>query len=101
MVRLSLSESLAGIVSQLLLPTADGKGRCAVNEILLRTPGLPNVIRDGNGQMLNSIIQSGRSQGMQAMDDMLLQYAKEGRITGNDAYMKATDKARFESMADA
>jgi twitching motility protein PilT len=99
MVRLSLSESLAGIVSQLLLPTADGKGRVAANEILLRTQALPNVIRDGNTQMLASLIQSGKGQGMQAMDDVLFQYAKEGKITGQDAYMKATDKARFEPLA--
>jgi twitching motility protein PilT len=98
MVRLSLSESLAGIVSQLLLPTADGKGRVAVNEILLKTAGLPNVIREGNNQMINSIIQSGKGQGMQSMDDVLFQYAKEGKITAHDAYMKATEKARFEPL---
>jgi len=97
-VRLSLSESLAAVVSQLLLPTADGKGRIAVNEILLRTPGLPNVIREGNTPMLFSIIQSGRSMGMQAMDDALFNLAKEGRIQAQDAYLKATDKQRFEVL---
>ena len=101
MVRLSLSESLVGIVSQLLLPTADGKGRVAANEILLRTPGLPNIIRDGNTPMLASIIQSGKSEGMQAMDDVLFQFAKDGKITGRDAYMKASDKPRFEALLDA
>jgi twitching motility protein PilT len=101
MVRMSLSESLVGIVSQLLLPTADGKGRCAANEILLKTQGLPNVIRDGNTQMLYSIIQSGKGKGMQAMDDVLFQYAKDGKITAEDAYMKATDKARFEPLLGA
>ncbi|MEE3331460.1 MAG: PilT/PilU family type 4a pilus ATPase [Myxococcota bacterium] len=100
MVRLSLSESLAGIVSQLLLPTSDGKGRIAANEILLKTPGLPNVIREGNGQMLNSIIQSGRAQGMQAMDDVLWAYCEAGKITPHDAYMKASDKARFEALIE-
>ena len=100
MVRLSLSESLAGIVSQLLLPSADGKGRVACNEILLRTPGLPNVIRENNTQMLSSIIQSGKQLGMQAMDDVLWQACDEGRITAQDAYMKATDKARFEALLD-
>ena len=98
MIRLSLSESLAGIVSQLLLPTADGKGRCACNEILLRTPGLPNVIRDGNTQMLYSIIQSGKQLGMCSMDDVLFERAKEGMITPKAAYMKASDKARFEPL---
>jgi len=100
MIRLSLAESLAGIVSQLLLPTKDGKGRCACNEILLKTPGLANVIREGGTQMLQSIIQSGKGQGMQAMDDVLFEYAKAGRISGNDAYMKAVEKSRFEAMAE-
>ncbi|HTF35645.1 MAG TPA: type IV pilus twitching motility protein PilT [Myxococcota bacterium] len=97
-VRLSLSESLAAVVSQLLLPTADGKGRIAVNEILLRTPGLPNVIREGNTPMLFSIIQSGKAMGMQAMDDALFALAKDGRILAQDAYLKATDKQRFEPL---
>ena len=98
MIRMSLAESLAGIVSQLLLPTAEGKGRCAVNEILLKTPGLPNVIRENNTQMLYSIIQSGKALGMQSMDDVLLDYCQQGKITPRDAYMKATDKARFEDL---
>ena len=101
MVRLSLSESLVGIVSQLLLPTADGKGRVAANEILLRTPGLPNIIRDGNTPMLASIIQSGKSVGMQAMDDVLFQLAKDGKVKARDAYMKASDKPRFEPLLEA
>ena len=98
MVRMSLSESLAGIVSQLLLPTTDGKGRLACNEILLKTTGLPNVIREGNIQMLYSIIQSGKKDGMQAMDDILFDYAKAGKIPAQDAYMKATEKSRFEPL---
>ena len=98
MVRVSLSESLTGIVSQLLIPSADGKGRVAANEILLKTAGLPNVIREGNTQMIYSIIQSGKAQGMQAMDDVLFAFAREGKIRAEDAYMKASDKARFEPL---
>lgn len=98
MIRLSLSESLAGVVSQLLLPRADTGGRIAANEILLKTAGLPNIIRDGNTPMLGSIIQAGKNQGMQSMDDVLFAFAKEGKVTAHDAYMKATDKARFEPL---
>jgi len=98
MVRLSLSESLSGIVSQLLLPRADTGGRIAANEILLRTQGLPNIIREGNTPMLSQIIQAGKNQGMQAMDDVLFQYVKDGKVTARDAYMKATEKARFEPL---
>jgi twitching motility protein PilT len=97
-VRLSLSESLAGVVAQLLLPAANGKGRCAVYEILLRTQGLPNVIREGNTTLLASIIQSGKAQGMQSMDDALYALAVEGKVKPRDAQGKATDKARFEPL---
>jgi len=100
-VRISLSESLAAVVSQLLVPTADGKGRCAVHEILLRTSGLPNIIREGKITMLNSLIEGGKALGMQTMDDTLFAFVKAGKIRGNDAYMKATNKARFESMGGA
>jgi twitching motility protein PilT len=99
--RLSLSESLAGVVSQQLLRTADGKGRCAVNEILIRTSGLANVIREGNTPMLLNIIQSGKSLGMQTMDDALMALLQSHRIAPEDAYRKALDKARFEKFAPA
>ncbi len=97
-IRTTLAESVAGIVSQLLLRTADGKGRCAVNEILLKTPGLPNIIREGNTPMITSIIQGGRHQGMQLMDDALMALVEQKRITPREAYMKATNKAKFEAM---
>lgn len=97
--RLSLSESLAGVVSQQLLRTADGTGRCAVNEILLRTSGLANVVREGNTPMLANIIQSGKSVGMQTMDDALMALVQSGRIAPEDAWRKALDKARFEKFA--
>ncbi len=96
--RISLSESLYAVVSQLLLPTADGKGRCAVNEILLSTSALPNLIREGNIPMIPSLIQSGKGEGMQAMDDALFGLVKEGRITADEAFRKAGDKARFEPL---
>ncbi|MFL6234701.1 MAG: type IV pilus twitching motility protein PilT [Thermoanaerobaculia bacterium] len=97
-IRTTLAESIAGIVSQLLLKTADGQGRCAVNEILLKTPGLANVIREGNTPMITSIIQSGRAQGMQLMDDALMVLVEQKRIAPREAYMKATNKAKFEAM---
>ena len=100
-IRLSLSESLAGVVAQLLLPSASGKGRCAVYEILLRTQGLPNVIREGNSALLASIIQAGKGQGMQSMDDALFAAAKEGKVKPLDAHAKATEKARFEPLLSA
>ncbi len=96
--RTSLAESLTGIIAQLLLPTADGKGRRAVNEILIKTKALPNMIREGNMSMLTSFIQGGKALGMQTMDDALFALAKSGEILPRDAYMKATEKGRFEPL---
>ncbi len=95
-VRISLSDSLAGVVSQLLVPTADGKGRCAVHEILLRNSGLANIIREGNTPMLNSMIQSGKGEGMISMDDSLMAALEAKKILPQDAFAKATIKSRFE-----
>ncbi len=94
--RITLAESLAAVVSQMLMPTADGKGRAAAVEILLRTSGLPNVIREGNTPMIRNIIQGGRARGMQLMDDALEELVKSEKVAPRDAYLKATDKARFE-----
>ena len=97
-IRLSLAESLAGVVAQLLLPTADGKGRCAANEILLKTKALPNIIREANVGMLSSFIQQGKADGMQLMDDALFELASTKKVDPHDAYMKATEKPRFEPL---
>ena len=98
MVLETFAESIFAIVAQLLLPTADGQGRVAAHEILLKTPGLPNIIREGNTPMIVSVIQSGKKDGMCAMDDTLEQLVEKGRVTARDAYMKANDKMRFEAL---
>ena len=95
-VRLTLAETLAAVVSQQLLPTADGTGRVAAHEILLRTTGLPNIIREGNTPMIRNVIQGGRGRGMQLMDDALEALLRDDKIGPRDAYLKATDKERFE-----
>jgi twitching motility protein PilT len=98
--RMSLADSLAAIVAQLLLPRAGG-GRVAVHEILLKTPALPNLIREGSISMLINLMQSGRSDGMQLLDDALLDLVAKKVVTPRDAYMKASDKARFEPLLEA
>jgi len=96
--RASLAESLAAVVAQLLLRRADGKGRVAVHEILLRCPALGNLIREGNTAMLANVIQSGRKEGMQTMDDALLAEIQAGRLAAEEAYPVASDKKRFEAL---
>jgi len=95
-VRTMLAESLQGIVAQQLLRKKDGSGRVAVNEILIGSSGLANVIREGKIDRIVSIIQSGKGEGMIEMDDALEQLVEQGIIDGQDAYMKAIEKKRFE-----
>jgi twitching motility protein PilT len=97
-VRLMLSEGLAAVVAQILVPTIDGKGRVPVNEILLKNSALPNIIRDGNVPMLTTLMQSNRAMGMQTMDDHLEQLVKDGTISLDDASRRAVDRARFERL---
>ncbi|MBP9147116.1 MAG: Flp pilus assembly complex ATPase component TadA, partial [Thermoanaerobaculia bacterium] len=98
--RLSLADSLAAIVAQLLLPKAGGAGRVAVHEILLKTPALPNLIRESSISMLTNLMQSGRSEGMQLLDDALLDLVTRKIVTPRDAFMKASDKSRFEPLLE-
>jgi twitching motility protein PilT len=97
-IRISLAEALAGVVSQLLVPTADGRGRVAALEILNKTSGLPNIIREGNTPQLLTVIQGGKAQGMQTMDEALEQMVRQGKVRAKDAYQRATDKAYFEKL---
>lgn len=93
--RTMLSDALSAVVAQQLLKTRDGKGRCAANEILLGSPALASIIRDGKISQISSIIQTGSTRGMQTMDQHLMQLIREERITREAAYEKAIDKKLF------
>lgn len=94
--RAMLSESLKGVVCQQLLKTADGKGRVAALEIMLGTPAIGNLIREGKTFQIPSIIQTAKRDGMQLMDQHLLDLFKTKRITAEEAYRCAQDKKQFE-----
>jgi twitching motility protein PilT len=93
--RTMLSESLKAVIAQQLLKTKDGKGRCAANEILIGSPALASMIRDGKISQISSLIQTGTAEGMQTMDQHLMQLIKDGIITKEAAYEKAIDKKLF------
>jgi twitching motility protein PilT len=95
-IRTMLSVTLKGVCAQLLLPTKDGKGRVAVNEILMGSFGLGNIIREGNVPKIVSVIESGRGEGMQLMDDSILARYKEGKVSAETAYLFAAQKQRFQ-----
>lgn len=84
-IRIMVGESLRGIISQQLVPRADGKGRVLALETLTNTPAVSNVIREAKTFMLPGIIQTGKKQGMQAMDDSLATLAERGLITRDEA----------------
>lgn len=95
-IRIMLSESVKAIVAQQLLRRKDGKGRLAVNEILLGSPALSNLIREGKIEAIINVIQSGKGVGMQTMDEGLERLLKAGIVDPEDAYIKSVDKRRFE-----
>ncbi|MEE8409724.1 MAG: ATPase, T2SS/T4P/T4SS family, partial [Myxococcota bacterium] len=101
LARTVLSGSLVGVVSQILVPRADGRGRCAALEIMFKTPALPSIIRDGNTTMIDSLIQAGKSQGMQLMDDALFAMVRDGLVAPRTGFLAAKDKARFEKLHPA
>lgn len=98
--RTVLAESLRGIVAQQLLKKKGGKGRAAVNEVLIGNNAVASIIREGRVERIASVLQSGRREGMQVMDDALEDLVKQGIVDGSDAYMKANDKKRFEKYAE-
>ncbi len=95
-VRAMLSESLKGVVCQQLLKTSDGKGRVAALEIMLGTPAVGNLIREAKTFQIPSIIQTAKKDGMQLMDQHLLDLLKTKRINPEEAYRCSIDKKQFE-----
>jgi twitching motility protein PilT len=99
-IRTMLSTSLRGVVSQQLLPRKDGKGRVPALEILINTPAVGNLIRQGKLDQLESTIQSGATVGMRSMDGALRELLDRRMITGREAYLAANNKAAFEDMRE-
>ena len=79
-VRMQLSIALQGIVTQQLLPTADGRGRVCATEILVPTPAIRNLIREGKTHQIYSALQTGSAHGMQTMDTALADLVRRGKI---------------------
>jgi twitching motility protein PilT len=80
-VRVQLSVALQGIVTQQLLPTADGAGRVCAAEVLMPTPAVRNLIREGKTHQIYSALQTGGAHGMQTMDAALIELVRRGKIT--------------------
>ncbi len=88
-IRSQLAVALQGIMTQTLIPTADGSGRCVAAEILVPTPAVRNLIREAKSHQIYSVLQTGASHGMQTMDSSLAQLVRAGKITRQMAESRA------------
>jgi twitching motility protein PilT len=94
MVRAMLSESLRAVISQALLKRVGG-GRVAAHEIMIGTPAIRNLIREGKVAQMYSAIQTGVKDGMQTLDQCLQELLSKGVITREEARFKAQNKESF------
>ena len=97
-IRVMVSESLRGIISQQLVPRADGTGRALALEVLTNNPAVAYSIREAKTFMLPGIIQTGRKQGMMLMDESLGRLAAQGIITPQEALARATEKQTMKTL---
>lgn len=95
-VRTQLATVLRAVITQTLVPTADGKGRVPAFEILLVNDAVSNLIREGKTFQINSVIQSNAQNGMVLLDNYLATLAKNRLITREDAVERAADRAEIE-----
>jgi twitching motility protein PilT len=94
-IRAMLAEGLRAVITQALLPSLDGKGLVLACEIMIGTVPLANMIRSEKTFQIPSIMQTGKSQGMQSMDDSIQQLLNAGVISRETAYERAENKKRF------
>ncbi len=95
MMRAMLSESLRAVISQALLKTKDGSGRVAAHEIMIGTPAIRNLIREGKVAQMYSTIQTSQGVGMQTLDQNLTDLVRRNVISMADARSKAMNKDNF------
>ena len=97
-VKLQLSACLQGVVSQLLLPRAEGEGRVLATEVMVATPGVRNLIREQAIEQIPTAIQTGSQYGMRTMDRSLRDLYKEGIITYETAISKVKNVEEFKQL---
>jgi len=96
-IRVMLSESLKGVIAQTLLPKKGG-GRVAALEVLIVTPAISNLIREGKTFQIPSAMQTGKQLGMVMLNDALMELVQKGIVEPKDAYLKSVEKTGFEAL---
>ncbi|MFQ5485323.1 MAG: type IV pilus twitching motility protein PilT [Desulfobacterales bacterium] len=97
-VRSTLADGIRAVVAQVLFKRADIKGRVPALEVLIATPAVRNLIREGKTHMLAGSMQVGKKYGMQLLDDAIMNLYEKGWISADDAYAKANEKSRFRPL---
>lgn len=95
-IRVMFAEAIAAVISQVLLKRRDGRGRIAALEIMIATPAIRNLIREGKTHQLSSIIQTSQKIGMQNMDQVLKNLAMTGKVDFKEAKMYAANADLFD-----
>jgi twitching motility protein PilT len=97
-IRAMLSVALQGIMTQMLLPTADGAGRVVASEVLVPTPAVRNLIREAKTHQIYSVLQTGASHGMQTMDAALAQLVRANKVNRQVAESRAHAPEEFRRL---
>ncbi|MBT8764007.1 type IV pilus twitching motility protein PilT [Desulfohalobiaceae bacterium Ax17] len=97
-IRSGLADSLRAIIAQNLFKRIDKPGRVAALEILIATPAVRNLIRENKIFQINSVIETGKKFGMQALDDAIMQLLQQNIISPEAAYNKAVNKSKFRQF---
>jgi twitching motility protein PilT len=99
-VRVQLSTTLQGVVTQQLLPTVDGRGRIAACEVMVATPAIRNLVREGKVHQIYSAMQAGQKFGMQTMNQSLANLYLRGQIARPEALSRSTYPEELLRMMD-
>ncbi len=100
-IRSTLADGIRGVIGQTLIKRIDRRGRIAAFEIMIATPAVRNLVREGKTHQISSMIQTGKKYGMQLLDDAIMDLCQQGKISPNDAYARANEKARFRPLLTA
>lgn len=95
-IRAMLADTLKGVISQVLLRRKGGGGRVAAMEIMVGTSAVSNLVREGKIHQIPSIIQTGKKDGMQLLDQHIMEFLMSGAIDANEAYMRSNNKQTFK-----
>jgi len=94
-IRNTLADGIRAVICQSLFKRTDKKGRVAALEIMIATPAVRNLIREGKTYQIQSMLQTGKKYGMQTLDDAIMSLLERNIINPDEAYAKAVEKSKF------